>query len=34
MLPRLQYELELRALGDNPTPEQLTVLRVKYTLLK
>jgi hypothetical protein len=34
MLPRLEYELELRALGDEPTQEQLTALRVKYTLLK
>jgi hypothetical protein len=34
MLSRLEYELELRALGDEPTQEQLTALRVKYTLLK
>ena len=34
MLSRLEYELELRALGDNPTHEQLTTLRVKFTLRK
>jgi hypothetical protein len=34
MLSRLEYELELRALGDNSTPEQLTTLRVKFTLRK